>query len=85
MHSLVTGGLGFIDSHTVVQLLENGYIVTIIDNLSNYEEGCVDQIKQLCPKYTENPLFYKVDLLSRIKILILDNKSKEDMKTLMEQ
>ena len=35
MSILVTGGLGFIGSHTVVELLENDYDVIVIDNLSN--------------------------------------------------
>ena len=34
-HILVTGGTGYIGSHTVVQLVEAGYAVTIVDNLAN--------------------------------------------------
>ena len=37
---VVTGGLGFIGSHTVVALQEAGFEVVIIDNLSNAEENC---------------------------------------------
>ena len=68
MHCLVTGGLGFIGSHTVVQLLDNGYNITIIDNLSNSKEECLDQIKQLCPNFIDNVVFYKIDLLDKDRL-----------------
>ncbi|MBO8427264.1 MAG: NAD-dependent epimerase/dehydratase family protein, partial [Firmicutes bacterium] len=42
MRVLVTGGLGFIGSHTVCDLIENGYEVTIIDNLYNSKEIVLD-------------------------------------------
>jgi UDP-glucose 4-epimerase len=60
-HCLVTGGLGFIGSHTVVQLLNSNYKVTIIDNLSNSNEECLNRIKMLCPG--KEVCFYKIDLL----------------------
>ncbi|HST45189.1 MAG TPA: UDP-glucose 4-epimerase GalE [Luteimonas sp.] len=45
---LVTGGLGYIGSHTVVSLSEAGYRVVIVDNLSNSSIEVLDRIEQLC-------------------------------------
>ncbi len=44
MKILVTGGLGFIGSHTVVELQNKGFEVVIIDNLSNSSENVLDGI-----------------------------------------
>ena len=44
---LVTGGTGFIGSHTVVELMEAGYEVVIIDNLSNSKIEVLDGIAQI--------------------------------------
>ncbi len=52
---LVTGGLGFIGSTTVVSLIENGYEPIIVDNLSNSKEMVIDRIKQITGK--EVPLY----------------------------
>ena len=56
---LVTGGTGFIGSHTVVELMEAGYEVVIIDNLSNSKIEVLDGIAQITGK---KPAFEKVDL-----------------------
>lgn len=56
---LVTGGLGFIGSHITVQLLQQGYQVVIVDNLSNSHLHTLDAIAQLCP---QAPLFIQGDI-----------------------
>ncbi|MDY6826531.1 MAG: UDP-glucose 4-epimerase GalE [Bacillota bacterium] len=56
---LVTGGTGYIGSHTCVALLEAGYEVVIADNLSNSSAGVINRIKEITGR---EPLFYKVDV-----------------------
>ena len=60
MSILVTGGTGYIGSHTVVELLKAGQEVVIIDNLSNSKLCVLDRIQQITGK---RPVFYQVDLL----------------------
>jgi UDP-glucose 4-epimerase len=53
---LVTGGLGYIGSHTVVELIDRNYDVTIIDDLSNSQETVLDGIESICgqrPKWID--------------------------------
>ena len=50
MKVLVTGGLGFIGSHTVVELLDSNYDVVVVDNLSNSKIEVVDYIKEITGK-----------------------------------
>ena len=57
---LVTGGAGFIGSHTVVELLEAGYEIAVLDNLSNSSFESLRRVKQLTGKDFK---FYEVDLL----------------------
>ena len=47
MKILVTGGTGYIGSHTCVELLNSGYEVVIVDNLSNSKREVVDKIKKI--------------------------------------
>ena len=61
MAILVTGGTGFIGSHTVVQLLNDDRDVVILDNLSNSKECVLDRIKTITGKTVK---FYKADLLN---------------------
>jgi len=56
---LVTGGTGFIGSHTTVELIEAGYDVVIIDNLSNSKIEVLDGIEKITGV---RPAFEQVDL-----------------------
>ena len=47
MSILLTGGAGFIGSHTAVELIESGYEVVIADDLSNSERSVIDRIGQI--------------------------------------
>jgi len=49
---LVTGGTGYIGSHTVVTLLENGYDVAIVDNLCNSAKSTLSGIEKITEKYS---------------------------------
>lgn len=60
MNILVTGGLGYIGSHTVVELLEAGHQVYIVDNLSNSTLDVLDKFETITKK---RPDFKEVDLL----------------------
>ncbi len=62
MRVLVTGGLGFIGSHTVVSLCENGYDVLIVDDLSNSKISVLDRLKTITGKDID---FEKIDLLDK--------------------
>ena len=62
MKILVTGGCGFIGSHTCCELLDNNYEVVVIDNLSNSKEDVIDKIKEITNK---NLKFYKGDLCNK--------------------
>ena len=57
MAILVTGGTGYIGSHTVVQLLNTGYDVVIVDNYCNSKPEVLNRIERICGK---RPRFYKV-------------------------
>lgn len=59
MTILVTGGLGYIGSHTVVELLNTGFEVVIVDDLSNSEKFILDNIEKVAGK---KPVFYPFDL-----------------------
>ncbi len=63
---LVTGGAGFIGSHTVVELLTNSYQVVIVDDLSNSSEVAVDRIRQIVGEdASQNLTFYRANVLDR--------------------
>lgn len=62
MKILVTGGAGYIGSHTCVSLLENGYEPVVVDNLFNSSEKAIDRVKEITGKELT---FYEGDILDR--------------------
>ncbi|HJR99898.1 MAG TPA: UDP-glucose 4-epimerase GalE [Flavobacterium sp.] len=65
MKIVVTGGLGFIGSHTVVELQNEGFEVIVIDNLSNSSEKVLDGIYAITGKM---PIFEKIDLRDKASV-----------------
>lgn len=63
MAILVTGGAGYIGSHTCVELLNAGYDVVVLDNLYNSSEKSLDRVRKLTGKEVK---FYKGDILDRV-------------------
>ena len=59
MSILVTGGAGFIGSHTCVELLNAGYDAVIVDNLYNASEKVIERIEEITGKTVK---FYQVDV-----------------------
>lgn len=72
---LVTGGLGYIGSHTVVALQNAGYEVVIIDDLSNANADFVDRIASIT---NIKPSFYEIDLKNQEKVNQFFNENKID-------
>lgn len=73
MNILVTGGLGYIGSHTCVELLNKEYDVIIVDDLSNSKEEVLDRIEKLTDK---RPKLYKYDLkeIEKVEEIFKENK-----------
>ena len=62
MKLLITGGAGYIGSHTCVELLNAGYGVTVVDNLANSKSAALERVREITGKDFS---FRKVDLLDR--------------------
>ena len=62
MAILLTGGTGYIGSHTAVELIKKGKEIVIVDNLVNSKEDVIDKIEKITGK---RPKFYKVDILDK--------------------
>ena len=65
---LVTGGLGFIGSHTVVELQNEGFEVIIIDNLSNTTISVLDNISEITGKKHSDPFLRKKEIKELVGI-----------------
>lgn len=61
MHVIVTGGAGYIGSHTCLELLDAGYQVTVIDNLCNASRESIRRVEELTGKSID---FHEIDLLN---------------------
>ena len=59
MNILVTGGLGFIGSHTIVELIKNNHTVIIADNLINSKIEVLDKLSTITGI---KPIFYQIDV-----------------------
>jgi len=75
MKILVTGGTGFIGSHTAVELLSGGYEVVIADNLSNSKQVVIDRIEKITGR---RPAFYEIDVADRQALENLFENEKID-------
>lgn len=75
MQILVTGGLGYIGSHTVVELLEQNYDVIIIDDLSNSKKDVIDKIKEITHKDFK---FYENNVCDKDALKEIFNENKID-------
>ena len=73
MAILVTGGAGYIGSHTCVELLNAGYEIVVVDNLSNSKLESLNRVREITGK---DFTFYKVDLLDNdaLKKIFIENE-----------
>lgn len=75
MKILVTGGAGYIGSHTCVELLEAGYDVVVVDNLYNASEKSLERVKEITGK---DLTFYQADILDEEALNKIFDKEKVD-------
>lgn len=72
---LLTGGAGFIGSHTAVELIESGFEVVIADDLSNCDISVIDNIEKITGK---RPVFYKADVKDKTALRKIFSENRID-------
>jgi len=75
MNVLVTGGAGYIGSHTVLELLKTGYHVIVVDNLSNSNIQSMFRVEQITGK---RPVFYHCDVINKADLEVIFSKNSID-------
>lgn len=75
MKILVTGGSGYIGSHACVELLQEGYEVTVVDNLSNSKEESLKRVQKITGRGLE---FHKVDLIDKETLRAVFSRASPD-------
>eukprot|EP01059_Diplonema_ambulator_P015023 TRINITY_DN26109_c0_g1_i1.p1 TRINITY_DN26109_c0_g1~~TRINITY_DN26109_c0_g1_i1.p1 ORF type:complete len:351 (+),score=128.11 TRINITY_DN26109_c0_g1_i1:44-1096(+) len=78
-HVLVTGGCGYIGTHTLVVLISDGYKVTVADNLVNSKKASLERVKQITGCGDDMLRFVEVDLCSREATEKMFEEAKDDM------
>ncbi len=75
MNILVTGGAGYIGSHTCVELLNSNYNVIVVDNFSNSKKESIDRVEEITNKKIK---FYEVDILDKKALNLVFKTNKID-------
>jgi UDP-glucose 4-epimerase len=75
MNILISGGLGFIGSHTVIELIRNNHVVIIADNLSNSKIEVLIKLNYIT---TIKPIFYQIDVTDNLAVESIFNNHKID-------
>ena len=75
MAILVTGGTGYIGSHTAIELIKEGYEVIVVDNLINSKASSLLRIEEITGK---RPEFYEIDMLNRDALFSVFEQNKID-------
>ena len=75
MKILVTGGTGYIGSHTVVELINNDFDVIVVDNFSNSKPIVLDRLKEITGKDIK---FYEIDLCDKDKLRVVFDENRID-------
>ncbi|QNO13377.1 UDP-glucose 4-epimerase GalE [Alkalicella caledoniensis] len=75
MNILVTGGLGFIGSHTTIELIKNNHTVLIADNLCNSKIEVLDKLSTITDI---KPIFYQIDVTDEVKLEEIFNNHEID-------